>query len=157
MRHQDMRILIKDVLTEANLYSRDAEELLILTMAAESLGGHYLFQQNGPARGFFQMEPATERDILNNFIKFKTNLRLALANIIAWEGDKWAYLEVQPLVRNLAYQILMARIHYLRKPGSIPNEHDVEGLAHYWKEHYNTRLGKGTVEGAIKKYKEYVS
>ena len=59
------------------------------------------------------------------------------------------------LKRDLAYQILMARIYYLRYKYPLPASDDVEGLAEYWKRLYNTRFGKGTVKKAIEKYKEY--
>lgn len=157
MRVKDMRQLIKETLQPVGLYSENAEELLILTCAAESLGGYYLYQQQGPARGFFQMEPATEKDILINYVRYKQPLRAALGEYIYFNnGGDVEYKVKNPLVTSLAYQILMARIHYLRKPGAIPEKEDITGLAEYWKTHYNTHLGKGTVQGAIKKYKDYV-
>jgi len=39
---------------------------------------------------------------------------------------------------------LFCRLHYLRVPEPIPVE--IEGQAKYWKDHYNTALGAGTVE-----------
>ena len=42
----------------------------------------------------------------------------------------------------------ICRIHYWRKPGAIPAE--IEGQAAYWKRHYNTPLGRGTVEKYLK-------
>lgn len=157
MKHTDMRRLIKEVLEPAGLYSDNAEELLILTMAAESLGGYYLYQQKGPARGFFQMEPATEKDIHINYVKYNTRLRDALAAYTYFSVDgNLNYKVKNPLVTSLEYQILMARIHYLRVINPIPHKDDIEGLANYWKKWYNTPLGKGTTVAAIEKYKEYV-
>ena len=50
--------------------------------------------------------------------------------------------------RELAYSPLLAflwcRRHYLLRPGAIPDT--AAGRAEYWKEWYNSRLGKGTVE-----------
>lgn len=49
--------------------------------------------------------------------------------------------------RELAYSPLLAmlwcRMHYLLRPGAIPET--VEGRADYWKREYNSMLGKGTV------------
>lgn len=58
---------------------------------------------------------------------------------------------------NLELQILSCRLVYWFKSASpIPSEHDIEGLAGYWKKYYNSYLGAGTVEGAIEKYNKYV-
>jgi hypothetical protein len=59
------------------------------------------------------------------------------------------------LRRNLAYAIVMARVHYLRVPSPLPDATDVPALAAYWKKHYNTHLGSGTVVKAIKKYERF--
>lgn len=58
---------------------------------------------------------------------------------------------------NLELQILSCRLVYWFKSASpIPSEHDIEGLAGYWKKYYNSYLGAGTVDGAIEKYNKYV-
>jgi len=153
----NLRRLIREVLEPKGLYSPPAEELLILTAAAESLGGAYLYQTNGPARGIFQMEPATEKDLLSNYIRYKANFRDSLKQFIQFNADgTWSYRINDPLTYSLEYQVVMARIHYLRDKKPVPMHTDVTGLAKYWKRVYNTHLGKGTVEGATKKYLEYV-
>jgi hypothetical protein len=141
---EQFRELITDVLTEADLYSDSAVELLMLTCAVESNFGTYIKQINGPALGVFQMEPNTHKDIWTNYLKFKSGLRNAF---VGYSPDK--------LREDLRYAILMTRVHYLRAPKPLPEADDVEGLANYWKRYYNTRLGKGTPEKAIKKYEEY--
>ena len=157
MRIEDMRRLIREVLEPKGLYSENAEELLILTTATESLGGHYLYQVNGPARGFFQMEPLTERDLLKNYVFYKPELREAVKQFVKFETDgSYSYRIHNPLTYSLEYQVIMARIHYLRRPGAIPNKGDIPALAQYWKKHYNTYLGKGDPKVAEVKYLNYV-
>jgi hypothetical protein len=108
-----MRRLISDVLTPTNLYSVNAEELLVLTAAAESLGGQYIYQTRGPARGMFQMEPATEHDLLINYIRYKPELRNILKSFIQFNVDgTYLYKINDPLTYSLDYQVIMARIHY---------------------------------------------
>ena len=142
------RELIEDVLREADLYSESAVELLMLTCAVESNFGTYIEQITGPALGVFQMEPNTHNDIWDNYLKYKTEL--------AYSVDRQSIDCLSAGLRtNLAYAIIMARVHYLRVPVPLPEADDVEGLADYWKRYYNTRLGKGTREKAITKYKEY--
>ncbi len=157
MRVEDMRRLIKEVLEPRGMYSENVEELLILTTASESLGGHYLYQMNGPARGFFQMEPTTEKDILKNYVFFKPELREAIKQFVKFEVDgSFNYRIHNPLTYSLEYQVVMARIHYLRKPGAIPSKENTVALAEYWKKNYNTHLGKGSTKVAEVKYLAYV-
>ena len=145
MFHKDQfRELIRKVLQDCNLYSDDAVELLMLTAAVESKLGTYLTQIRGPARGVFQMEPATEKDLWENYLKYKPH--------IVEDIEKYRLEHPDEMRFNLAYAIIMARIHYLRAPEPIPKT--LEGKAEMWKRRYNTYLGKGTVEKAIQAYKE---
>lgn len=145
------RKLVSDVLTAMNLHSPSAVSLLLGTCAQESRFGTYLQQRGtGPALGVFQMEPATERDIWENFLKYHQELVLVISHVTGVSGPG-------PYLRwNLAYQIAMARVHYLRKPGSLPEANDVPSLAAYWKQHYNTPRGAGTVAEFVENYRRFV-
>lgn len=147
MHPDQLRKLIRNVLAPTKLYSESAEELLMLTAAAESLCGEYIYQIGGPARGIFQMEPATERDIWTSYLKYRPKLMAEVNRHKTRDGND--------LVHNLAYQIMMARIHYLRVPKKLPKPDDTEGMARYWKKYYNTSEGKGNKKEAINKYKEF--
>ena len=70
--------------------------------------------------------------------------------------ELWPEHDWLSMVINLRYQIAMARLYYWTRPGSLPNRYNVEAMARYWKQHYNTRFGKGTVEKAVKDYNDYV-
>ena len=157
MNEKQLRRLIQEVLKPCSLYSESAEELLVLTAASESLGGTYLYQVEGPARGIFQMEPATEKDILINYVYYNDQLRAAVSEFVEFPAQgKVKYKQKDPLTYNLAYQVLMCRIHYRRDKFALPAKTDVDGLASVWKRVYNTYLGKGTAKEAINKYKRYV-
>jgi len=157
MRHEDVRRLIREVLLPKGLYSTNVEELLILTVATESLGGNYLYQMKGPARGLFQMEPFTEQDHLKNFVFYRSELREAVKQFIKFEADgSFSYRINDPLTYSLEYQVIMARIHYLRKPKALPHFTDVKEMAQYWKKYYNTHLGKGDPKIAESNYLDYV-
>lgn len=153
MDAQQLRDLIRRVLKQADLIKYEDErdvELLMLTAAVESNLGQYIRQKGGgPALGIFQMEPDTEQDIWRNYIANRKELDWSVVDYCTNIQDD------SELEWNLAYAILMARIHYLRKPGKIPPADDIEGLADYYKRHYNTHLGKSTVEKAIVKYNKY--
>lgn len=46
----------------------------------------------------------------------------------------------------------MCRLLYRRIKEPLPHERDVLGMARYWKRYYNTSLGKGSVEVAMKSF-----
>ncbi|MGI9250700.1 MAG: hypothetical protein ACR2PR_05845, partial [Pseudohongiellaceae bacterium] len=124
--------------------SKPAVDLLLGTAAQESLLGTYVRQVGGgPALGIYQMEPATHDDIWQNFIEYQPGVQAsldeALDGAMAYRGGPSA----ERLVYDLRYATIMARLHYYRRPEPLPD--DLVGLAQYWKTHYNTELGAGTV------------
>lgn len=143
------RDLIERVLTEIDKYSEPAVNLLLGTAAQESAFGTYIRQINGPALGVFQMEPNTEADCWMNYLLYRKALVGDIVRITGISMPNTWHLE-----GNLIYQIVMARVHYLRVSEPIPE--DVPGMAEYWKEYYNTRLGKGTPGEFEKNYLRYV-
>lgn len=142
-----LRVQIEEALKAIGLYSEDAVNLLMGTAAQESKF-KYLHQiGGGPALGYFQMEPNTFVDICNNYLRFKSDK--LLADIYKLCGIK--YLTPVDLDTNLNLMIVFARLHYRRVKEPLPNT--VEGYAAYWKDHYNTHKGAGTVEEFIESYK----
>jgi len=149
MEATQLRMLIQEVLQEIDLYSEDAVELLMLTAAQESHLGHYLMQvNNGPAKGIFQCEINTEKDIWENFLEFKPRLAKRVRALMG-EAD-WDHLQLKG---NLLYQIALARVHYYRVPEKLPDRNDVEAMAKYYKKYYNTHLGRATWQAALKNYR----
>lgn len=145
--------LIHDTLIsiDSSVYSPAAVNLLLGTAAQESKFGTYIQQIKGPALGVFQMEPTTEQDIWENFLKYKPYLRDMVVNTT---GVK--HPDADHLRGNLLYQITMARLHYFRVPELLPSGSDIIGMARYWKKYYNTPLGKGTEEEFQENYTRYV-
>jgi len=144
--------IINPCLMKLNYYCKSSEELLILTCAQESMGGTYIKQIDGPALGPFGMEPRTHDDIWHTYLVHHPELVFPLLNTL----DYSRIPNAQQLMFNIAYAVMMCRIHYLRVPYPLPNHDDIENLAKYWKQHYNTELGKGTVEDAISNYNKFV-
>lgn len=141
--------LIKPVLSSLQMYSKDAEELLVFTCAAESHGGTYLKQINGPALGIFQCEPQTHNDIWYNFLRHRTSLVTLLSlNFNINPGQ----LDPARLVYDLNYATVIARLHYRREKQPLPSHDDVEAIYDYYKEHYNTVKGKSVKDKCIKAY-----
>ncbi|MFH2100435.1 MAG: hypothetical protein ABIJ95_13050 [Pseudomonadota bacterium] len=139
--------LINQVLKRTPWYSTDAVALLCMTAATESLCGKYLFQNPGPALGVFQMEPATALDIFENWLAHRPE---ALAVV---EGSQSGMDLDIDLAGNLPFQIVMARVHYLRDREPIPG--DLAGKAAYYKRVWNTVEGAATEERALAYYRKY--
>jgi hypothetical protein len=136
-------------------YSQECEDLLVGTYAQESGCGRYIKQLYGPALGPWQMEPKTHDDVW----KFYINTRIKIGGTIL----KMCQMSSQPaasmMVDNIRYACCMARVYYLYidfiKKLNKPIPTTLEGQAQYWKEHYNTMQGKGTVEEYIANYKRF--
>ena len=146
-------LIIEPVLSKLRLYSKNAEELLVFTCAAESLGGTYLQQVKGPALGVYQMEPATYTDIWVNYIRARNQL----ATLMAMHFGCNRIPEVERLIYDLHFATAMSRIHYLRMPGNLPDAKDVDGMWEYYKKYYNTEKGKAKKEESIKKYQDFIN
>lgn len=151
--------VIVPVLNLLELYSESAVNLLLGTAAQESHMGYWLKQNGGgPAIGIYQMEGATHNDIWTNYLEYRHELMEVVDSLRLNIYDSTSLTDIGEvqMAGNLYYATAMARVHYLRKPGALPAADDIEGLAHYWKDHYNTHQGKGTVEEFIHNYKKYV-
>lgn len=139
--------VIRPTLQQLGLWSLSAENLLIGTVFQESRGGHYLHQLgDGPAVGIYQIEPKTHDDVLINYVSYRSSLLERLESVCTSQ-DKH-----EQLATNLSYATAIARLVYYRKPDALPDAEDVEALANYWKEHYNTHLGKGTPDEFINNF-----
>ena len=150
---EQLRQLIKEVLTEVNLYSKSAEELLMLTAAVESELGYYIEQVGTTkgGKGIFQMEIPTCQDIYNNFLRFKDEEFQRQVSVYDSNGD----LDTE-LKGNLPFQIVRARLQYFRHSEPLPHHEDVLAMAKYHKKYYNTVKGKSEVSKSIEKYERLV-
>lgn len=136
-----------EILAEENsaFKSDVAAHLLVGTAWHESLGLKYTRQIGGPALGAYQIEPATHDDVYQNFLAFRPKLLNLVTSLAAEAPER----ELQ-LITNLSYSTAIARLVYWRAPDPMPKRRNelsqyIEDLAIYWKRHYNTGLGKGSV------------
>lgn len=144
--------LVKDTLQELDpeiKYSPEAAHLVWGTGAHESMGWEYRRQMgNGPAKGFWQMEPFTFYDLVENFLAYRPKLAAKVKQVA---GIKEFIAE--DLVNNDKLAICMCRVKYYQVKEAMPT--NLEGFAKYWKKYYNTPLGKGTEDEFIRDYKQY--
>lgn len=144
--------VVRPVLYMLELWSREAEEIVLATAAQES-GLTYIRQLGGgPARGLWQIEPATAQDIWDNYLDHRPQLAGAVRRFMVPGVDA-----AEQLIGNLYYGAAMCRVFYRRLPDALPPAEDVRGMAELWKRRYNTALGKGTVEEFVAAYERLVA
>jgi len=145
--------IIKPCLDVICRWSKEAEELLVLTCAHESLGGTFIKQVGGEALGIYQMEPASHGDLWNIYMPKKM---IELYKILSFMQVSYRPPAIF-LKYNVAYATFMARMFYLRINEPLPKHDDVEGLANYYKKYWNTPSGKAKVSDVIDNYYNFIN
>lgn len=145
--------VIRPTLAKLQLLTPAAEDLVLGTAIAES-GLTALDQVTkpddatpGPAYGLWQMEEATHDDLWRSVIAYRPDRRAQVESLLGTFPSP-----LQQLVTNLAYAAAMCRLAYWRQPAALPVAGDLAGYARYWKAHYNTARGAGTIDGFMAKY-----
>lgn len=129
-----------------------AVPLLLGTAAQESRLRFFRQLGAGPARGLWQMEPATE---LSHW-QWLADKPYMCASIIERCGV--AAASAMHLEANIPYQILLARVHYYRMdPDRLPLLDDLMAQARRWKRYYNTPAGRGTEAQYVARYRELIA
>ncbi len=142
--------IIRPVLKGMDLWSQEAEELLLGTALHESGGLKRITQyKNGPALSYFQMEPTTLFDLWDNYLSFRS---AKMALLTKYKIPDLSLSE--NLVLNPAFAVAAARLQYYRVAEPIPKK--LYGQAAYWKKYWNTEKGKGTPEQYINHYNQYI-
>ena len=132
-------------------YSDDALALVVRTGMAES--GYRALKGYGdgnPAIGFWQIEPATMNDMIENYINYRSKYKKTLISL----GMNFEKDTIMSVMSNMAVQAALCRLHYRRDKDPLPSWDDMEGQAKYWKRVYNTVEGRGTVKHFIKANKD---
>lgn len=145
--YQLRTLIVRPALEAVGLHSPAAENLVMGTAAQESRLNYVHQLGSGPAKGLWQVEPATYADYLRYLSTRPTLRRLILKQV--------GYLTLPPVERvvsDLSLAAIMCRIHYRRVSAPLPDANDVDGMARYWKKYYNTHLGAGTVEQFVRNY-----
>ena len=144
--------LINPTLKALKLYSPLASLIVLETAMAESSLVYLRQVGGGPARGLWQIEPFTARDILRRYLGRRIDLRMRLKAAVyplggmTWRTN-WTDAELaQALVGNRALGACICRLIYLWSPLPIPKT--MEARAAYWVTNYN-KGGKASVEKYI--------
>ena len=137
--------IIKWTLEYLDLDSEGARDLIYKTGMAES--GYRALEGygNNPAIGFWQVEPFTMIDTIDNYINYRPNLKIKIYGLGYDDVDS----EIR-LMSNMALQVAFCRLKYRRDKHPLPKAGNIEAQAKYWKRVYNSEKGRGTVEHFIK-------
>ena len=149
---QEIKEIVEHSLYKIDCYSDDALALVVRTGMAES-GYRALrgYGKNNPAIGFWQIEPATMRDMIKNYLSYRKEYKDVLEDLgMKLKGDD---VEIS-VMSNMAVQAALCRLHYRRDSKPIPSWDDLESQGKYWKRVYNTIKGRGTVKHFIKANKD---
>jgi hypothetical protein len=122
---------------------------LLLGTAFQESRATYLKQIGaGPALGIFQIEPATEQDMWDNYLNSRKDKADFVLSLARRDGNRR-----MDMICNLAYQVCVARIKYWRTKAVLPtNPNDIPALGKVWNDFYNTNPLVGTVEEFVKAY-----
>lgn len=152
---QTLVYIVRPALYVLDLPSSLAEISEVLVLGTGMVESHLRFVDQidpeakpGPAYGLWQMEERTFRDIYENYIRYQWSLKQKLQGLCTHSP------RITDLHWNHAYAAAMCRVHYRRCPG-MPNL-DARNLAAYWKNFYNTPLGKGTVDKAVPHFRRAI-
>lgn len=115
----------------------DSAAILLLGVAIIESGLCYLKQHQGPALGFYQIEPITHRLVVrwlsrNTEIQSKVLMTCGLTTIPYYD---------EPLIYHLKYATCIARCLFASVREPLPKADDAQSLAEYHKAWYN-RHGK---------------
>lgn len=147
--------VIKPALQNLGMLSPAGVALLAGTCAAESGVGNYLLQSTyvpgsdltafKGGLGLFQMQIDDHDDIITNFLP---------GNAIIKQNLVTTCVKFDPLklISDLNYAAMFCRVHYLRNSQPLPTWDDVNGLANYWKTHYNSSKGAGDIAHFVNNY-----
>jgi hypothetical protein len=128
-----------------------AVPLLLSTAAVESGLQNVRQIGGGPARGVFQMEPSTAKDMHAWLLRDPKR-----AQVVVSRCGVEVYTD-QALSLNMVFQIFLARtVFYVRDHKPLPDIHDVEAQWATYKQHYNTAGGATTHEKYLSAYHRLV-
>lgn len=122
----------------------NATRALIEVAAAETLSG--TFPDAGRTDwgvGLTQFDQIGFDDVV---ARTRPKNKRRLLDMLGYDLDK---IKLADLATDPMLALIMVRLKYMLITEEIPDT--VEGRARYWKQHFNTEAGKGTVQGYIDK------
>ncbi|WP_101757578.1 hypothetical protein [Oceanicoccus sp. KOV_DT_Chl] len=124
--------VIKPTLEYLGMHTPAAERLLLGTAAQES--GFDPFCQHNQGIGIYQISSVQHWQIWDEYLAFQPDL----ASKVRGLASQHQFLQDpdQELKTNLSYSTAIAWIIYLRSENQLPAADDIEGLSHFWDNHF---------------------
>lgn len=132
-----------------------AKEMIIETAIAETGLGQIEDKTTGAGMGITQFDEFPFNDIRNRCIKLKDKIYKELKidiSLVEWDDLRYNQF-LALLFTRLLYWLASRKVD--GKYVSIPIPATIEERAEYWKEFYNTKDGKGTVEHYLEMNRKY--
>lgn len=131
----------------------DRAVALLLGIAAVESGLRNMRQiGGGPARGVFQMEPVTAREMHRYLAAHDSFQGLTEARCGIYR------FSITALENSVVYAALLVRtLFWVRDPNPLPEATNIAGQASTWKTYYNTAQGKGTLQQYIDAYRTLIA
>jgi len=102
----------------------------------------------GPARGYWQVEPATHDDLWKSYLPAHPELQAVLLQYLPARFDGQPIGAYDALVESDEYCAGIATLLIRRSPYSLPARDDAAAQCRGWKQIYNTQFGAGVVNAA---------
>ena len=135
--------IVKDAVSKVESTLGGTNKLLERTAYVESKNGKDPnTYRDGYHGGIWQVDRIGFEDTQN--VASHAKLKEHFKKINADFGIDWSTVKYEDLRKPL-YSAIAARLKYLNIASSIPPSWQLTRQAKYWKEHYNTRSGKGSV------------
>lgn len=125
------------------LASKNAQALMLGIATQESALRYTRQLGNGPARSYFQCEPATAKDVLHRYTRVGSPYR-DMVNSFVHDGIMENAGNFNfALQFDQSFACMIARLKLADADPALPPWHQVAELARYWKLYFNTIKGKG--------------
>jgi len=147
-----IKYIIKPSLKQVDMYSVEAEQLLLTTGQVESSYKYVHQIGGGPALGLWQMEPATYESIFNDYLAYRSDLKKQVLSACCYKSIPPA----EEIMYNMKFAVIMSRIKYYWVPYALPEFNDIEGQAHYWSKYYNGNPVTGDPNKYINAYNQHI-
>jgi hypothetical protein len=142
-------LIVRPTLQAINLYSSQAEDLLIGTAIIESDLAYLAQVPHSVARGLWMCEQSTYSDLL-----YRLNLQKArYERVLTCLGMDALPVKYDYLAGNLYASCIFARLKYLDAPGEIPSTLEEQGR--YWSRFYQTSNDELQIARYIQRYRQY--
>jgi hypothetical protein len=141
-----LREVVRPGLQMAGIWSEAREQIVLGTGAVESAYKYVAQIGGGPALGWWQCERRTHRDMWENWITSRGELKDRLR--IMCEGIE----REGALVAHPMYAAAVCGTHYLRVRATLPAAGDAQAMAAYHKRYYNTAAGQTDPVESVKHF-----